>query len=153
MQWTCLTDSRSVAEISNPANSDQFVSRSFGLTFTTRQYQVACGVESNRPDGFKRALSDPWDFYGTFYTFEDARARFGIQIENIKTDYFYKAQEWFIPWSEYGGGLPGEPPAGTRLAFTAGFNDRDEGEHFPPGVNSSGGSVKASNALQVDWRH
>ncbi|MDX2432294.1 MAG: hypothetical protein QNK35_15260 [Bacteroides sp.] len=143
-----LTDSRSIHEIANPTSSDLFVSRSFGLTFTTRQYQVACGVEGQRPTGFKRALSDPWDFNGTFYTFENAQSQFGIQIENIKTDYFYKAQEWFIPWSEYGGGLTGEPAAGTRLAFTAGFNDRDEGEHFPPGVNSSGGSVKASNALR-----
>ncbi len=143
-----LTDSRSVEEISDPANKNQFVSRSFGLTFTSRQYQVACGIEGNRPNGFKRALSDPWDFYGKYYTFEEAQSQFGVQIENIKTDYFYKAQEWFIPWSEYGGGLPGEPAAGTRLSFTAGFNDRDEGEHFPPGVTSSGGSVKASNALR-----
>ena len=143
-----LIDSRSVEEISDPENAGQFVSRSFGLTFSTRQYQVACGIENERPTGFKRALSDPWDFHGSYYTFEEAKSRFGIQIENIKTDYFYKVQEWFIPWSEYGGGLPGEPEAGTRLAFTAGFNDRDEGEHFPPGVNSSGGSVKASNALR-----
>jgi hypothetical protein len=143
-----LTDSRSVREICSPEGRDEFVSRSFGLTFTTRQYQVACGTESSRPTGFKRALSDPWDFHGTYYTFEEARALFGIQIENLKTDYYYKAQEWFIPWSEYGGGLAAEPDAGTRLAFTAGFNDRDEGEHFPPGVNTSGGTVKASNALR-----
>ena len=143
-----LTDSRSIEEISDPANSDQFVSRNFGLTSTSRQYQVACGVENNRPEGFKRALSDPWDFNGTFYTFENAQSQFGIQIENIKTDYYYKVQEWFIPWSEYGEGMAGEPEAGSRLAFTAGFNDRDEGEHFPPGVTSSGGSVKASNALR-----
>ncbi|MFO7670386.1 MAG: hypothetical protein R6W31_12060 [Bacteroidales bacterium] len=143
-----LTDSRCIAEISDQENSDQFVSSSFGLTFTTRQYQVACGVENDRPTGFKRALSDPWDFNGTYYTFEDAQSQFGIQIENIKTDYYYKVQEWFIPWSEYGGGMAGEPDAGTRLAFTAGFNDRDEGEHFPPGVTSSGGSVNGSNALR-----
>jgi len=143
-----LTDSRSIEEISSPEGKQMFVSRSFGLTFTTRQYQVACGIEGDRPSGFKRALSDPWDFHGTYYTFEEAESQFGIRIENIKTDHFYKAQEWFIPWSEYGGGLAGEPEAGTRLAFTAGFNDRDEGEHFPPGVTSSGGTVKASNALR-----
>ena len=143
-----LTDSRSVAEICSPEGKKEFVSRDFGLTFTTRQYQVACGTEDCRPEGFKRAMADPWDFYSTYYTFKEAQDRFGIRIENIKTDYFYKAQEWFIPWSEYGGGLEGEPPAGTRLAFTAGFNDRDEGEHFPPGVNTSGGTVKASNALR-----
>jgi hypothetical protein len=143
-----LTDSRSIKEISDPINKDQFVSKSFGLTFNTRQYQVACGIEGNRPSGLKRALSDPWDFHGTYYTFEEAKSLYGIEIENVKTDHFHKAQEWFIPWSEYGGGLDGEPSAGTRLAFTAGFNDRDEGEHFPPGVTTSGGSLKASNALR-----
>ncbi len=143
-----LTDSRSIEEISDPAHKDQFVSRSFGLTFTTRQYQVACGIKGNRPTGFKRALSDPWDFNGTYYTFNEAQENFGILIENVKTDYYFKAQEWFIPWSEYGGGLSREPEAGTRLAFSAGFNDRDQGEHFPPGVTSSGGSLKASNALR-----
>ncbi len=143
-----LIDSRSVEEISDPLNKDMFVSMSFGLTSTTRQYQVACGTEKNRPSGFKRALVDPWDFHGSYITFEEAEVQYGIQIENIKTDYFYKAQEWFIPWSEIGGGLPGEPDAGSKIAFTAGFNDRDEGEHFSPGVTSSGGSVKASNALR-----
>ncbi len=112
-----LTDSRSIGEISAPEGKDMFVSRSFGLTFTTRQYQVACGIEGDRPTGFKRALSDPWDFHGTFYTFEEAESRFGIRIENVKTDYFYKAQEWFIPWSEYGGGLPGEPEGGNQACL------------------------------------
>jgi hypothetical protein len=143
-----LLDSRSVAQISDPLNSGLLVSRNFGLTTTTRQYQVACGIRENRPAGFKRALSDPWDFHDTYYTFAEAKAIFGIQIENITLAPFYKAQEWFIPWSEVGGGLSGEPGPGARLAFTAGFNDRDEGEHFPPGVTSSGGTLNASNALR-----
>ncbi|MBN1998537.1 hypothetical protein JW935_13345, partial [candidate division KSB1 bacterium] len=143
-----VIDSRSVAEICNPENKNMFVSRSFGLTFTTRQFQVACGTEQERPSGFKRALPDPWDFYGTYFMFADAKAQFGIEIENIKTVYFNKAQEWFIPWSEYGGGFSKEQDAGTRMGFSPGFNDRDAGEHFPPGVNSSGGSVKASNGLR-----
>ncbi len=143
-----MIDSRPIAEIGAPENKEMFVSSGFGLTTTTRQYQVACGTPAERPSGFKRALADPWDFNGTFYTYTSAEKQFGIQIENLKTDYFYKAQEWFIPWSEIGGGLPGEPRTGSRIAFTTGFNDRDEGEHFPPGVTSSGGSVKASNALR-----
>jgi hypothetical protein len=143
-----LMDSRSVKEISDPANSEIFVSRSFGLTSTTRQYQVACGTPRERALGFIRSKADPWDFYGTYYTFEDAGKYFGIKIRNIKIAPFYKAQEWFIPWKEIGAGLPGEPPAGTRFAFTAGFNDRDEGEHMEPGRTSSGGSVKASNSIR-----
>ena len=143
-----LTDSRSVEEISKPENLDMFFQRVFGLTVTTRQYQVACGTPAERPTGFLRSKPDPWDMDGTFCTFKDAESQFGIEIENIKTDYFYKAQEWFIPWGEYGAGLKGEPDAGTRMGFAAGFNDRDEGEHFPPGKTSSGGSVHASNGIR-----
>ncbi len=143
-----MIEDRSVSEIADPANSDMLLSRSFGLTTSTRQYQVACGTRVNRPDGLKRALADPWDFHGTYYTFEDAKFMFGLQIENIKTAPFFKVQEWFIPWSEVGSGLSGQPEQGDKVAFTVGFNDRDAGEHFPPGVNSSGGTVKASNALR-----
>ena len=143
-----LVDSRSVSSIGEVNNRDMFLSKSFGLTSTTKQYQVACGTEKERPTGFKRSIPDPWDFYGRYFTFQDAKSQLGIEIENINPGYYIKAQEWFIPWSEYGGGFEIEPDAGTRLGFTAGFNDRDEGEHFPPGVSSSGGSVKASNALR-----
>ncbi|MBN1895940.1 hypothetical protein JW906_15755 [bacterium] len=143
-----LMDSRSIQAISDPLNKGLLISRSFGLTSTTKQYQVACGTDKARPSGFKRGLADPWDMHSTYYAFSEAKDRFGIEIENIQTGYFLKAQEWFIPWSEFGGGLPGEPEAGTRLGFSGGFNDRDEGEHFPPGVTSSGGSVKASNGLR-----
>ena len=83
-----------------------------------------------------------------YYTVDNAKIKLGLEVENIKTDYFFKAQEIFIPWSEYGGGLEKEPDAKTRLGFAAGFNDRDKGEHFPPGVNTSGGSVHASNSLR-----
>ncbi len=143
-----LMDSRSVQSISDPANQGLMVDKSFGMTFTTRQYQVACGTEKERPLGFKRALAEPWDFNGTFISFNDAKSEFGIQMENVKLDYYLKAQEWFIPWSEFGGGFASEPDAGTRMAFSPGFNDRDEGEHFPPGVTSSGGSFKASDAIR-----
>jgi len=143
-----LMDSRSVDEICNPKNRDIFFTRAFGLTTTTTQYQIACGTEKERPSGFQRSRPDPWDMDAKYYTFEDARSQLGLEVENIKTDYFYKAQELFIPWSEYGGGLSGEPDAGTRLGFAAGYNDRDQGEHFPPGVTSSGGSVHASNAIR-----
>lgn len=143
-----LMDSRSVAEISDPDNVDLFFTRGFGLTVTTKQYQIACGTKQQRPEGFIRSRPDPWDMAARYYTFEEASMKLGLAIENIKTDYFYKSQEIFIPWSEYGGGLAGEPDVNTRLGFAAGFNDRDEGEHFPPGVNTSGGSVHASNAIR-----
>lgn len=143
-----LMDSRPVSEIAHPGNGKLFFSRNFALTMTTVQYQIACGTTVERPTGFVRARPDPWDMSGRYYSFEEAKRTLGLEIENIKTDYFYKAQEWFIPWSEYGAGLEQEPNPGTRLAFTAGFNDRDKGEHFPPGVTSSGGSVKASNGMR-----
>ncbi len=143
-----LMDSRSLEEISDTDNVDLFISRGFGLTASTKQYQIACGTAKEKPDGFIRSRPDPWDMAARYYTFEEAKKKLGLEVENIKTDYFFKAQEIFIPWSEYGGGLDQEPDAATRLGFAAGFNDRDEGEHFPPGVNTSGGSVHASNAIR-----
>jgi hypothetical protein len=143
-----IMDSRSINNICDPENMDMFITKSFGLTSTTKQYQIACGTEKDRPSGFHRTKPDPWDMFPVYFTFSDARAQLGLQIENIKTDYYYKAQEWFIPWSEYGKGFPGEPDAGTRFGFTCGFNDRDEGEHFPPGVTTSGGTVPASNSIR-----
>lgn len=143
-----LIDSRSIDEICMPGATDHFISKSFGLTSSTRQYQVACGTPNVKSLGFHRSMADPWDFNAVYFTFEDARKQLGLEIENIKTDYYHKCQEWFIPWSEVGGGVPREPVSGTKIGFSIGFNDRDEGEHFPPGVTSSGGSVKASNALR-----
>jgi hypothetical protein len=143
-----LMDSRSMAEICRPGTEGYFFSRGFGITMTSTQYQVACGTEKERPEGFIRSRPEPWDMYARYYTFEEAKTRLGIEMEMLKTGYFNKAQEWFIPWSEVGAGFDGEPDAGTRLGFTAGFNDRDKGEHFPPGRTSSGGSVHASNGLR-----
>jgi len=143
-----IMDSRSVEQICNVENADMFFTRGFALTKTTKQYQVACGTQKERPSGFHRAKPDPWDMWAKYFTFDDARSQLGLQIENIKTGYFDKVQEWFIPWSEYGGGLSEEPDTGNRLGFTAGFNDRDEGEHFPPGVTTSGGTVQASNSIR-----
>ncbi len=143
-----IIDSRSIENICRPENLDMFISKSYGLTSSTIQYQIACGTEKERPSGFHRTKPDPWDMFPVYFTFSDARAQLGLQIENIKTDYYYKVQEWFIPWSEYGKGFSGEPDAGTRFGFACGFNDRDEGEHFPPGVTTSGGSVPASNSIR-----
>jgi hypothetical protein len=143
-----LIDGHSIKEITDPENKHWFLSRSFALTHTTRQYQVASGTRQEKPTGFVRSTPDPWDMHGRFVTFEEAEKFHGIQIKLVKTKPFHKAQEWFIPWQEIGHGLREEPPAGTRFAFTAGFNDRDAGEHMEPGVTSSGGSIKASNAIR-----
>jgi hypothetical protein len=143
-----LIDSRSVADICDPANLGMFFSRGFGITSTSTQYQVACGTGKESTEGLIRSRPEPWDMHAVYHSFDQARSFFGIEIESLKTGRFTKAQEWFIPWTEYGVGLEAEPDAGTRLAFAAGFNDRDEGEHFPPGVTSSGGNIHASNSLR-----
>lgn len=143
-----MLDSRSVDEICRPGSTDHFISKSFGLTSSTRQYQVACGTPAEKSLGFHRSMAEPWDINAVYYTFENARKQLGLEIENIKTTYYFKYQEWFIPWSEVGSGFAGEPLSGTRMGLSIGFNDRDQGEHFPPGVTSSGGSVKASNSIR-----
>ncbi|MFC2125227.1 hypothetical protein ACFLU5_10475 [Bacteroidota bacterium] len=143
-----MIDSRSVKEICSAEGRKLFVSPHFSFTKTTMQYQAAFGNEIEQPEGLKVSTPDPWDMHAAFWTFEDLEKHKGIQIENIKTDYFFRAQEWFIPWSQINEALVEEPDANTRFALAAGFNDRDEGEHFPPGINSSGGSVKSSNSLR-----
>jgi hypothetical protein len=142
-----LIDSRSVNEIVGSEYKETILFKGGGLTVTTKQYQIACGTEDERPAGFKRTVPDPWDFHSSYYEFGTAARQFGIEVENIKIDHYHKAQEWFLPWSEVGEWNE-EPPAGTRFGFSGGFNDRDKGEHFPPGINSSGGTVKASNGLR-----
>ncbi len=153
-----LLDSRSIADITSEAQKHMFISPGFGLTESTKQYQVASGTPSERPGGFKRSKPDPWDFHSKYITFDDAKNTLGMAIELLTSDHFMKAQEWFIPWSEIGSGIEGQPEAGSRLAFSPGYNDRDAGEHFPPGRNSSGGSVKSANALKwigksTPWAH
>lgn len=153
-----LLDSRSIEEITDPGNDHMFVSPGFGLTHTTKQYQVACGIPTERPKGFKRSKPDPWDFHSKYISFTDAAKKLGIKIEILTTDHFFKAQEWYIPWSEIGTGIDKQPAPGSRFAFSPGFNDRDEGEHFPPGRTSSGGSIKSANALKwigrsTPWAH
>lgn len=153
-----LMDSRDVADITSETQSHMFLSPGFGLTESSKQYQVACGTPNERPDGFKRTIPDPWDFNSKYITFDDAKEVLGIEIELLTTDNFFKAQEWLIPWSEIGTGIEEQPTPGSRLAFSPGFNDRDTGEHFPPGRTSSGGSVKSANALKwigksTPWAH
>jgi hypothetical protein len=143
-----LLDSRSIQSIADSSNDHMFLSPGFALTTTSKQYQVACGTPKERPEGFKRTTPEPWDFHSTYYTFKEAADSRFVQIELLTGDHFFKAQEWFIPWSEIGAGFKEEPDLGTRMGFSPGYNDRDAGEHFPPGVNASGGSVKSANSLK-----
>lgn len=143
-----LIDSRDIKNISDPAQKMKFVSPHFAFTQTTTQYQVAMGNEEEKPLGLKVSTPDPWDMNAVYWSFVDLAKYKGIQIENVKTDYFFKAQEWFIPWTSLGEDIKSEPDANTRFAFSPGYNDRDEGEHMPPGFDASGGSVKSSNFLR-----
>lgn len=143
-----MIDGRSVAEISDAENRDIFVSPSFGWTNTTVQYQACFGTEKVRSTGIKRTLPDPWDIHAKYWEYADLQKYFGIELETVKTGYFYRSQEWFIPWEQIGSGFSAEPPVGTAIAFSGGFNDRDPGEHLPVGVSSSGGTTHASNGLR-----
>jgi len=143
-----MLDNRSVKEICSDEGKKLFVSPHFSFTQTTKQYQTAMGNEMEQPEGLKLSAPDPWDMHAVLWTFDDLEKYRGIQIENIKTDYYFKAQEWFIPWSQIGIIGNVEPDANTRFAFSAGYNDRDKGEHMPPGFDTSGGSVKSSNSLR-----
>ena len=56
-----IMDSRSIADICKPENHDMMLSKDFGLTSTTKQYQIACGAPKERPLGFRRSIPEPWN--------------------------------------------------------------------------------------------
>ncbi len=71
--------------------------------------------------------------YNSDLTFEDAQALYGIRIEIILSDDAWRRQEWFIPWSSWGGhaGLSGVP-ASNKVAISVGYNDNDDGHTEGP---------------------
>jgi hypothetical protein len=108
-----------------------FVNRFWGLSLTTKQYQVAFG-DSAPPVSYKRNCPAPWDMNYEMLTLAQGAAQFGMQVDVTTVDKYRRAQEWFIPWSEVGnGGLSAEPASGTRIAFSPGYNDTDPGEYMP----------------------
>lgn len=141
-----LIDRRPVKEIFDPKNRSLLLSPHSTITSTTKEYQCVTGTNKEKPKGFRRIIPDPWDMEPKYWKFEDAQKYLGIIVKNVKTNYFYKMQEWFIPWSEFGQDY--EPKIETRLAFSPGYNDRDVDEYLPPSFNTSGGTNKNSDALR-----
>jgi hypothetical protein len=127
-----LLDSRSSAEVSAGDKERTFVNVHWAISLTTSQYQVACG-DTKRPDEIKRNVPDPWDMTYELIDRSDLADEHGMQVDCATVDKFRTAQEWFVPWSEVGGGLEGEPAQGARLGFAPGYNDRDPGEYLASG--------------------
>ncbi|MBD3241275.1 MAG: hypothetical protein GF331_11865 [Chitinivibrionales bacterium] len=126
-----LIDSRSAEAICAGDIDKTFVNRFWGLSLTTRQYQVAFG-DTVPPAVFKRNQPDPWDMAYELVSITDAAKRYGMRIDFATPDKFRRAQEWFIPWSELGnGGIEAEPAMGARIGFAPGYNDTDPGEYLP----------------------
>lgn len=120
-----LLDSRPSAEITDPANDTRLICRGWGLSLSTRQFQVAFG-NRRPPPFFLRNYADPWDFTQHRSSFEEAHRRLGIDIRFVKLSSLVRVQEWFLPWAEVGTGeLSEEPPRGSKLAFAVGYNDTD----------------------------
>jgi len=139
-------DGRSVEEIFKKENLGLILSPHAAVTTTTKLYQCAMGTDNEVPSGLRRTIPDPWDMHAEYWVFGDARKYLGIEVEILRTNRLYKTQEWFVPWSELG--LDSEPDAHTRLAFTPGYNDRDEDEHLTPMYNTSGGTNQNSNNIR-----
>ena len=135
MNTDCLSvmlDSKSSAVILDPKNAHNYMNQGWGLYLSTVQYQIAFGNDAP-PPMFRFNYADPWDMNFKLETFANARARKGIQVRWVKLDRFRRVQEWFIPWTAIGqpGDLSAEPAIGTRLAFTPGYTDRDQGGEDP----------------------
>jgi hypothetical protein len=119
-----LLDGQSSAVINTPEKT-AFLNPGWGLTLSTRQYQVATGGVQ-WPTAMRRNLPSPWDMAYKTWSLADAKQRFGIVVRHSKQGRMKRVQEWFLPWSELSGGtLADEPAVGTALGLALGYNDQD----------------------------
>lgn len=124
-----LLDNRSSTEIWDAPRDKSFVNAAWSLSVTTVQLQVGFG-RGAPPDSVRYCWADPFEFRYYPFTRSEVKAARGITFDFETIGETRKAQEWFIPWEEVGlEGLDGEPPMGRQLAFTAGYNDQDPGQH------------------------
>jgi hypothetical protein len=121
-----LLDSRSSASINDPARKTDFINRGWGLTLSTKQYQVAFS-DRDDPEECRLNYPDPWDMVYRFVKLSEARKLYGIVIKFSKLDRRTRVQEWCIPWPQIGNGnVTAIPALGARLGFAPGYNDRDD---------------------------
>jgi hypothetical protein len=139
-------DSRPVSEMFKENNLSMILSTRRAVTTTTKLYQCVMGTDKVEPTGLIRSLPDPWDLSGQYWVFGDAQKYLGMEVEILRTNRLYKAQEWFIPWSELG--FKAEPDANAKIAFAPGYNDRDEHEYLEPIFNTSGGTNQNSDNIR-----
>jgi hypothetical protein len=69
------------------------------------------------------AHADPYEFRFYQYPRAEIASKMGVETAIIDTHNGRKSMEWFIPWQFVGYGGVRSPRAGTRLAFTPGYND------------------------------
>ncbi|MFO8008461.1 MAG: hypothetical protein R6V05_12080, partial [Candidatus Brocadiia bacterium] len=129
--------------------AEVFVKReSFALVLAGDQFQVNLGSEEQPPTHVYRNFPDPWDIDRSEDEFAVARERYGIAVDFQTLGPNKKALEMLIPWDYVGaGGSTEEPPTGTRLALSLGYNDRDPAQHEPGQFDR----LRWSNRLDPWW--
>jgi len=123
-------DAQSSDEI-NACQPDCLVNAAYNwaLSFTSQQIQMWMGA-SALPTMFKFNFYDPLYFDWSYNTtsFDNAKTLYnGMHMEVVQVDATHKAQEWFVPWQNFGdvqNGVSGDL-SGKKFAFTAGYNDMD----------------------------
>lgn len=104
------------------------------LSYGTQQFQVFMGSTS-LPTTFQFSYYDPnaWSWQTlTGISFADAKTLHNLEIDIIGVDATHKAQEWFVPWPNFGAGVAvGTDLSGKRFGFAGGYNDMD-GDNAEP---------------------
>lgn len=101
------------------------------LSYTTQQIQVYMGATA-MPNSFRFAYYDEllWSWQTMILGWAEAEALYGFKAEAVTVDGATKAQEWFMPWSSFGGGIA-SLAADQDIGFAGGYNDMD-GDNIEP---------------------
>jgi len=107
------------------------------MSNTSRQF-IAFMRNTSMPDKLKVRRYDPnrytWVYSGAqdLVSFDDARVRYGLEVEAVQLGGDRRAQEWRLSWAGLGSGLAeGAELSNRRVAFCVGYNDVDQSGGAP----------------------
>ncbi len=123
------------------------------LTYCTQMFQTWIGAPQ-QPQRFRYAYYDEnlWSWQTVELTYDAAEVLYSISMDVAGAGTGARMQEWFIPWSSLGCGIQeGTTLVGKRIAFTAGYNDKDGDNVEPHCLRWRGKDPWATDAQLVNY--
>lgn len=125
------------------------------LSYCTQAFRtwIGAGVP---PETFHHSYYDEqlWSWQTVNVTRDAARSMYGMTMDAAFLSAGVRAQEWFIPWPSLGCGLQYPQPVdlyGRRIAFTAGYDDKDGEQDMPDCLRWLGKDPWATDAQLVNY--